>query len=196
LIAVDRAGGRLVSAASDHVVQVEELDRVDLDLSRVEPRHLATGVELATSRGCLHRCTFCSIIGRESYQARSAGGVIALLGKYDAHFSALFGEGPRAFRVVLFKVEAGVRADVNECPHVHIPYHFSSDVFCVYEIEGRRDLMCAHHTAMFHLDDGHCYDGPCKGERLLAVDVAVEVGAVWIAGTAPCPVTRRPRGVP
>jgi nitrite reductase/ring-hydroxylating ferredoxin subunit len=99
----------------------------------------------------------------------------------DNGLERVFGEGPRAFRVVLFKVEAGVRAYVNECPHVRIPYHFSSDVFCVYEIEGRRDLMCAHHTAMFHLDDGHCYDGPCKGERLLAVDVAVEDGAVRIA---------------
>jgi hypothetical protein len=53
-------------------------------------------------------------------------------------------------------------------------------VFCVDEIEGRRDLMCVHHTAMFHLDDGHCYDGPCKGERLLAVDVAVEDRAIFV----------------
>ena len=118
LIAVDRAGGRLVSAASDHVVQVEELDRVDLDLSRVEPRHLATGVELATSRGCLHRCTFCSIIGRESYQARSSGGVIALLGKYDAHFSALFGEGPR-----------DARGRNTAAPRNAYRVHFSDDDF-------------------------------------------------------------------
>jgi nitrite reductase/ring-hydroxylating ferredoxin subunit len=123
----------------------------------------------------------------EDWRARpnapAAGTLLAALDEVPADngLERVFGEGPRAFRVVLFKVEAGVRAYVNECPHVHIPYHFSSDVFCVYEIEGRRDLMCAHHTAMFHLDDGHCYDGPCKGERLLAVDVAVEDGAVRIA---------------
>jgi nitrite reductase/ring-hydroxylating ferredoxin subunit len=74
-----------------------------------------------------------------------------------------------------------VRAYVNECPHVHIPYNFAEDVFCVYEIDGRRDLMCAHHTAMFHLDDGRCYDGPCRGERLHAVDVTADDGTVRIA---------------
>jgi nitrite reductase/ring-hydroxylating ferredoxin subunit len=120
---------------------------------------------------------------RSRPNAPVAGTPLAALDEVPADngLERVFGEGPRAFRVVLFKVEAGVRAYVNECPHVHIPYHFSPDVFCVYEIEGRRDLMCAHHTAMFHLDDGHCYDGPCKGERLLAVDVTVADGAVRVA---------------
>ena len=96
----------------------------------------------------------------------------------------VFGEGPRAFRVVVFRVPDGVRAYVNECPHVHIPLHFSQDVFCVYEIEGQRDLMCAHHTAMFHLADGACWDGPCVGERLVPVDVDVIDGEVRIAAGA------------
>jgi nitrite reductase/ring-hydroxylating ferredoxin subunit len=98
---------------------------------------------------------------RERPNAPAAGTPLAALDEVPADngLERVFGEGPRAFRVVLFKVEAGVRAYVNECPHVRIPYHFSSDVFC----------------------DGHCYDGPCKGERLLAVDVAVEDGAVRIA---------------
>jgi nitrite reductase/ring-hydroxylating ferredoxin subunit len=99
----------------------------------------------------------------------------------DNGLERVFGEGPRAFRVVLFRVGDGVRAYVNECPHVRIPYHFSQDVFCVHEIEGRRDLLCAHHAAMFRLDDGHCYDGPCKGERLEPVDVVVQGGTVRVA---------------
>jgi nitrite reductase/ring-hydroxylating ferredoxin subunit len=99
----------------------------------------------------------------------------------DNGLERVFGDGPRAFRLVLFRVGDGVRAYVNECPHVSIPFHFSADVFCVYDIDGRRDLMCAHHTAMFHLDDGHCYDGPCRGERLVAVDVVVGDDGVRIA---------------
>jgi MoaA/NifB/PqqE/SkfB family radical SAM enzyme len=98
LLVVDRAGGRVLSADSARVVQVADLDRVPLELAWVTPAHLAAGVELSTSRGCLHRCTFCSIIGRESYQARSAGGVFDLLGQYDGHYAALFGEGPRDTR--------------------------------------------------------------------------------------------------
>jgi nitrite reductase/ring-hydroxylating ferredoxin subunit len=104
---------------------------------------------------------------------------------HDNGLERVFGGGARAFRVVLFKVAdtggSGVRAYVNECPHADIPFHFSADVFCVYEIEGRRDLMCAHHTAMFHLDDGRCYDGPCKGERLIEVDIDVDAGIVRVA---------------
>lgn len=98
LLVVDRAGGRVVSANSARVVTVGDLDTVDIDLTRVTARHLATGVELSTSRGCTHRCTFCSIIGRESYQARSADGILALLGRYDTHYTALFGAGPRDAR--------------------------------------------------------------------------------------------------
>jgi nitrite reductase/ring-hydroxylating ferredoxin subunit len=115
--------------------------------------------------------------------APAAGTALAAVDEVpsDNGLERVFGEGPRAFRVVLFRVDDGVRAYVNECPHVHIPYHFSQDVFCVYEIEGRRDLMCAHHTAMFHLDDGHCYDGPCKGERLEPVDVVVDGDTVRVA---------------
>jgi nitrite reductase/ring-hydroxylating ferredoxin subunit len=94
----------------------------------------------------------------------------------DNGVERVFGAGDRAFRMVLFRVGDGVRAYVNECPHVRIPFQFSADVFCVYDIEGRRDLMCAHHTAMFHLDDGHCYDGPCKGERLVAIDIDLDAG--------------------
>ena len=115
--------------------------------------------------------------------APAAGTALAAVDEVpsDNGLERVFGEGPRAFRVVLFRVDDGVRAYVNECPHVHIPFSFADQVFCVYEIEGRRDLMCAHHTAMFHLDDGHCYDGPCKGERLEPVDVVVEGDTVRVA---------------
>lgn len=98
LIVVDRAGQRLLSAHTAAVPRVADLDRVALDLRWVTPRHLEAGMELSTSRGCVHRCTFCSIIGRESYQARSAGSVIELLHAYDAHYTALFGDGPRDAR--------------------------------------------------------------------------------------------------
>ena len=102
---------------------------------------------------------------------------------WDNGLERVFGAGDRAFRVVLFRAGGGdgVRAYINECPHVRIPFSFSPDVFCVHEIDGRRDLICAHHTAMFHLDDGSCHDGPCKGQRLVAVDIRVDGETVRIA---------------
>lgn len=104
LIALDRAGGRLLSCRSDRTMQVEDLDRVTLDLSFVEARHIEGGIEVSTSRGCIHKCSFCSILGRESYQARSAGSIIDVLRGYEARFRELHGDqldfaAPNAFRV-------------------------------------------------------------------------------------------------
>jgi nitrite reductase/ring-hydroxylating ferredoxin subunit len=85
-------------------------------------------------------------------------------------------------RLVLFRVPTapgGVRCYENLCPHAGIPMQFSDDVFCVHDIDGRRDLLCAHHSALFHLDDGLCHDGPCVGERLILVPVVVD-GDGWI----------------
>jgi pyruvate-formate lyase-activating enzyme len=93
LFAFDPGGG-LVAARPDVVVTVGELDRVALDLSHLERRHVEAGFELTTSRGCIHRCTFCSILGRERYQARSAGNVIEVLAAYEARFQELFAPQP------------------------------------------------------------------------------------------------------
>lgn len=64
LIAIDRAGRSLLSAESSTTVEIEALDAVGLDLRYIQPRHLVHGVEISTSRGCIHKCTFCSKIGR------------------------------------------------------------------------------------------------------------------------------------
>lgn len=98
LFAVDRVGRQLLSVNTADAPTVESLDQVRINLDYLEPRHIAAGIELATSRGCVHRCTFCSIIGRESFQARSAQAIIELLGKYDQHYVRLYGEGPRDAR--------------------------------------------------------------------------------------------------
>lgn len=102
LITIDRAGAALISSASASTVLVPDLDAVSLDLGLIEPRHLVNGVEISTARGCIHKCTFCSILGRQSYQARTSSGVLALLERYAEHFRALFGDGEipgNAFRL-------------------------------------------------------------------------------------------------
>jgi nitrite reductase/ring-hydroxylating ferredoxin subunit len=118
--------------------------------------------------------------------APAPGTVLAQLDQIPADngLECRFGEGEKAFLVVLFKVVVDgqpiVKGYVNECPHFFIPYNFTPDVFCVYKIDGHKDLMCAHHTAMFHLADGFCYEGPCAGKRLSEVPVTVEDGRVLV----------------
>lgn len=94
------------------------------------------------------------------------------------------GQGLRAFRLVLARCEAGWRAYVNECPHFRVRLEAEPGRFCTYEIDGRLDLMCAHHTAMFHLSDGACYDGPCAGGRLEAVPVVERDGLLCVGPAA------------
>lgn len=93
--------GDVVAGRPGRIVRAEDLDAVALDLSLLEARHVRSGIEISTSRGCVHRCTFCTIMGRESYQARSASNVLVLLDRYHARFRELFGDAipPTAFRV-------------------------------------------------------------------------------------------------
>lgn len=94
LLAIERAGPglRLLAGLPSRTVQVDDLDRIDLDLTHVQPRHIQGGIEIVTSRGCIHKCSFCSILGRESYQARSAGSVFDVLDAYRRRFEDLFGD--------------------------------------------------------------------------------------------------------
>jgi nitrite reductase/ring-hydroxylating ferredoxin subunit len=77
-----------------------------------------------------------------------------------------FGGGKDAFGVLLIRRGDRVWAYRNRCPHYSIPLNFELDTFHVFDGEV---LMCAHHTAMFRVEDGHCYDGPCQGARLTAL---------------------------
>lgn len=66
-------------------------------------------------------------------------------------------------------------AYLNRCPHFSIPLDFEPGEFCTYDAT---HLMCAHHSAMFRFEDGHCVDGPCEGAALTKIDVVVRDGRV------------------
>ena len=69
-----------------------------------------------------------------------------------------------------------VWAYLNRCPHFSIPLDFEPGVFCTYDASM---LMCAHHSAMFRFEDGHCVDGPCEGSALTKIEIEVEDGIVY-----------------
>ena len=77
--------------------------------------------------------------------------------------------------VIVHRDVEGVRAWLNVCPHAGrrldwAPGHFLRD----------RDgmLVCAVHGASFDLVTGTCVAGPCRGESLRPVAVAVRDGQV------------------
>ena len=73
-------------------------------------------------------------------------------------------------------------AYVNRCPHFSVPLNFQPQTFCTYR---SKILMCAHHSAMFRFEDGHCVDGPCKGAQLQAVPVRVVDGHIVLESAEP-----------
>ncbi len=66
----------------------------------------------------------------------------------------------------------------NACPHLGIPLEWHEDSF----LDADGDLIqCATHGALFLIETGECVSGPCMGERLTAIEILVENGAVMIA---------------
>jgi nitrite reductase/ring-hydroxylating ferredoxin subunit len=78
--------------------------------------------------------------------------------------------------VVIVRRASEVWAYVNRCPHFSVPLDFEPGEVSCYR---GQVLMCAHHSALFRFEDGHCIDGPCQGSALDAVAVTVDA-AGWI----------------
>jgi nitrite reductase/ring-hydroxylating ferredoxin subunit len=86
------------------------------------------------------------------------------------------GRGPEE----IFVVRRGevVRAYRNSCPHTGGPLEWLDDMFL--DDEGEH-IVCATHGALFRIEDGRCFAGPCKRQSLAAVPVRLEGDAVVLA---------------
>jgi len=71
-----------------------------------------------------------------------------------------------------------VRAWLNICPHAGRRLDWAAGKFL---ISRTGHLVCAAHGASFSLDDGVCVEGPCRGEALREVAVAVSGGVIVLA---------------
>jgi nitrite reductase/ring-hydroxylating ferredoxin subunit len=89
--------------------------------------------------------------------------------------AALDGE---AESLILFREGDAVRAWRNICPHAGRPLDWSPGKF-LRSKDGL--LVCAVHGASFELGQGECVAGPCRGQALSAVPLAVVDGQVLSA---------------
>ncbi|MGH8031893.1 MAG: Rieske (2Fe-2S) protein [Luteimonas sp.] len=87
--------------------------------------------------------------------------------------------------LLLYRDGDAVRAWFNVCPHAGRRLDWSPGEFLLSK-DGH--LVCAAHGASFELQHGECVAGPCRGESLRAVAVAVRDGKVFLA-------VKRERGV-
>ncbi|QWP76701.1 Rieske 2Fe-2S domain-containing protein [Lysobacter sp. K5869] len=80
--------------------------------------------------------------------------------------------------LLLYRDGDAVRAWLNICPHAGRRLDWAPGQFLKSK-DGL--LVCAAHGASFELGGGECVAGPCRGESLRAVAVAVRDGGVWLA---------------
>lgn len=82
-----------------------------------------------------------------------------------------WGEGTQQHSVFVLRQGARIRGYVNSCPHLGTPLEFLPDRFI--SADGGH-ILCSTHGALFEIDDGTCVSGPCAGERLTPIAVAVD----------------------
>ncbi|WP_202633123.1 Rieske 2Fe-2S domain-containing protein [Bradyrhizobium sp. LCT2] len=68
---------------------------------------------------------------------------------------------------------------VNRCPHESVWLNIGSGAFFSAD---RAFLRCGRHGARFEIDTGMCIDGPCDGQSLEPVALAVIEGDVCLCG--------------
>lgn len=80
--------------------------------------------------------------------------------------------------ILLVRQGGAVFGYVNVCPHLFTPLEMMPDDFLD---DSGQFIICATHGALFRIEDGECVAGPCQGESLTRVPLAVEDGAVKLA---------------
>ena len=77
--------------------------------------------------------------------------------------------------VLLLRRGDEVRAYLNVCPHAGRRLDWAPDRFIVSD----GTVVCAAHGASFTIPTGECVGGPCRGQQLHEIPVAVRDGQVF-----------------
>jgi nitrite reductase/ring-hydroxylating ferredoxin subunit len=88
-----------------------------------------------------------------------------------------WGEGEGAPTLLLYRSGLEVKAFINCCPHFSLPLNSRPGEFLLMSEER---IMCAHHCAVFRLQDGQCVDGPAGNTALEAVPLEIRDGQVLV----------------
>ena len=87
------------------------------------------------------------------------------------------GSGTARRAVLVLRHRGRLAAYVNSCPHQGTPLEIAPDRF--FTATGDH-LICHTHGALFRPEDGACVAGPCAGQSLAAIPVAVRGGVIWL----------------
>jgi len=91
--------------------------------------------------------------------------------------------GARGFRVgaraPMFVIRKGgaVYGYENRCPHQGTTLDWKPHTFLTVD---RTKIICATHGALFRIEDGYCFAGPCPGAALVPVALRIANGLVML----------------
>lgn len=83
----------------------------------------------------------------------------------------VLGEGTARREIVVIREGRRVYGYVNSCPHVGTPLELQPDRFM--NADGSY-ILCHTHGALFEIETGRCIAGPCAGQHLTPVALAVD----------------------
>ena len=89
------------------------------------------------------------------------------------------GEGDWPFKGFVVREGNNVYAYQNFCVHVGHPLNWKPNSFLTKDKDA---IICASHGAMYRIDSGECFAGPCRGKSLRKVDIDVRDGVVFVTG--------------
>jgi nitrite reductase/ring-hydroxylating ferredoxin subunit len=86
----------------------------------------------------------------------------------------------------VLRFDGAVHGYLNRCAHVAMEMDWQPGKFLEGEL---RYIMCATHGACYEPSSGYCVAGPCRGARLVKLDVREEGGVVnWYPDARTVPV--------
>ena len=68
----------------------------------------------------------------------------------------------------------------NRCPHLGVRLEWLPDRFLEQQSEL---IICATHGALFLIESGECISGPCHGQALQAVDIALYNDHIYLVSS-------------
>lgn len=85
----------------------------------------------------------------------------------------------RPWPIIIVRWGKHVFGYVNQCPHDGVNLDWEQDSFL--DPNGLR-LMCGKHGALFDIESGDCVDGPCLGQGLQPIALAVLDDEICVLG--------------
>ena len=79
-------------------------------------------------------------------------------------------------RAFALRFDGRVVAYLNRCAHVPAELDWQPGEFLDMD---RRWIICSIHGGTYEPADGYCIAGPCRGERLMALDIIERDGQVY-----------------